>query len=141
MASELHRLWFRNWDPLGATVRLINQWVPPEPCDRESVLEDSLYAYLLDQLPGFTITRQYGLDRGRVDIVIERPVAIELKYRLNDTGDYHRLIGQLEELARSPLYAVIVLAGETDPDISRRVLEHIEDRFDLGSRGKLVLKP
>ena len=139
---NVKRLWFRYWDPLGAASTLVTDWALPLNCNTEQGMEDSLYAFLQARLPGFRITRQYAHDRLKADIVIEEVVAIELKYNLTSASEYKRLIGQLEGYAQWGIRLVLVLVGSTDPDISRRVAEHLQRRFDSTfPKAKLAFRP
>ena len=139
---NLKRLLFRFWDPLGAASTLVTEWAPPSNCSTEQGMEDSLYGFLQVRLPGFRITRQYAHDRLKADIVIEEVVAIELKYNLTSASEYNRLIGQLEGYAQWGISLVLVLVGSSDPDISRRVGEHLHRRFDSTfPKAKLVFRP
>jgi len=102
-------------------------------------MEDSLYAFLVAHLPGCGITRQYGHDRLRADIVIEDVVAIELKHGLASTSEFHRLVGQVESYARWGVKLVVVLTGRADPDMVHRVGDHVAQRFS-SLDARLVLK-
>lgn len=121
---------FRSWDPLGTMASLVDRWKPPTDPQSEESLEAALHEFLTAELPHCRVTRQYGHDRIRADIVIEGVVAIELKFALSTGGDYQRLIGQIEEYARWGIRFVVVLVKSVDQDFARRVREHVERRFN-----------
>lgn len=139
--STFDKVKFKIWDSLDATEDLIRRWQPAVLPD-EASYETSLYEFLLAELPGFQITRQYSQDRFRVDIAIERRVAVELKHNLATTAEYQRLVGQLVEYAAWPMSLVLVLTGTSDRDIAHRLKRDIQRHIDSwgGRSGRLVVK-
>lgn len=105
--------------------KLIEQW-DAKGCGDERETQESLSVFLQRQLPRFTIVRQYGHDRLRADIVIEGKVAIELKFGLNSTSNFQRLIGQIEEYEDWGIRLLIVLIGNADQDLVHRLEKRIE---------------
>lgn len=99
--------------------RLLASW-QPEPNDlTEKQHEDHLHAFLKLNLPDVPMITQYGIAKGRADIVIQDAHLIELKLGLTDVAEFQRCMGQLEiyrqkwvKKERGPFYLVIV--GESD---------------------------
>ena len=134
-------LWFRNWDPLGTTVKLVDRWRPDPGLDSEKTAESSLLAFLTAELSGCRVSSQFAHDRGRADIVIESKVAIELKHGLATMAEYNRLVGQLEGYFEWGVLVVVVLTEPRDRDIVAKLRAHLERRFnEFETKASLVVK-
>lgn len=70
-----------SWNPMGKVVKIISEW-QPDGCNTEKDFERSLADQLRLQMPDVSIQQQYGAARQRVDIVVGKKVAIELKRNL-----------------------------------------------------------
>jgi hypothetical protein len=114
--AKLTPIKFKNWDKLGTVQQLINQW-NPGVLKSEKEYERSLSTFLRSELEGIKITQQYARDRYRFDIVLNESLAIELKYNLKNVGDFQRLLGQLLLSKRWEGQVLVLLVGDTDPDI------------------------
>jgi hypothetical protein len=102
-------------------LELLNEWVPSGFTSDEKTYEIELYEYLKRRLPDVPISTQYGIAKGKADLVIQDSHLLELKLGLTDVGELDRCIGQLEryrqkwiEKDMGPVYLVIV--GESDPE-------------------------
>lgn len=101
--------------------RLLGSW-RPGPADRtEKQQEDLLHDYLRQRLPDVPMICQYGIAKGRADIVIEDKHLIELKLGLTEVAEFQRCMGQLEiyrqkwqKKERGPIYLIIV--GDSDSE-------------------------
>jgi hypothetical protein len=117
---------------------LITKWQPSSFDLDEKEQEQNLYAWLKQKLPGVPITTQYGIAKGKADIVIQDEHVIELKIAFaDDIAEFDRCIGQMEryrlkwvDLDRGPVYLVIV--GELEPEF-RDMLHQAIKRLDSGN--------
>lgn len=132
-----------SWDPMGKAIKIISEW-QPDGCNTEKDFERSLAEELRLQMPDVSIQQQYGAARQRVDIVVGKKVAIELKKNLNTTGVYQRLIGQLEHLVEEWDMIFIVICGVVDPDLLHALKRHAEKHNDpytvLGKSISIIVK-
>ena len=111
---------FKHWDPVGDVREAIESW-PTTSFSNEKEAEDSLFAFLEEKFDGLEVLRQFAYDRIKADILIERAVAIELKVNLLKTSEFQRLVGQLETYAKWKVGMVVVVVGELDTDLRRRI--------------------
>ena len=116
----LERLRFNFWDPVSMIISLIEEWKPTK-CKTEKAYEKSLYSFLHKKLEDIQITRQYARGRIRADLVVGDKVIIELKNNLNSTTKYQRLIGQISEYKEWEGHIIILLTGETDPNLKKQL--------------------
>ncbi len=120
----LDKLKFRAWDSVGVVVSMLDKW-NPRGCKSEKDFENSLYKFLHEEMKEFQITKQYAKGRIRADIVIADKVIVELKYNLDSTSKYQRLIGQIAEYKGWNGPIVILLTGETEPNLSKQLTGYI----------------
>jgi hypothetical protein len=121
----LERIRFNFWDPAGMVVSLIQKWKPTK-CGTEKAYETALYSFLHRKLEDIQITRQYARGRIRADLVVGDKVIIELKNDLNSTAKYQRLIGQLSEYKEWEGHIIILLTGQTDPNLRKQLRKYVE---------------
>jgi hypothetical protein len=98
-------------------LRLLDQWHPRSTGPKEKGHEQDLTAWLQKCLPDVPIVTQYGIAKGKADIVIEDAHVIELKrgFDASSVAEFDRCIGQMERYLqkwvkkeRGPVYLVIV---------------------------------
>ena len=121
----LDKLKFQAWDSVGAIVALIDRWTPGK-CKTEKEYEKSLYVFLHEELGDLQITKQYAQGRIRADLMVSDKVVVELKHNLNSTAKYQRLIGQLAEYKEWRGRIVVLLVGDTDPNLRKRLSEYLK---------------
>jgi hypothetical protein len=117
---------------------LIEKWKPRAFNLIEKDQEQDLYNWLKQYLPGVPIITQYGIAKGKADIVIQDEFVIELKLAFSDdVAEFDRCIGQMEryrlkwvDADRGPVYLVIV--GELDSEY-RDMLHKALKRSDSGN--------
>jgi len=120
---------------------LITKWQTHSFSLNEKEQEQSLYTWLKQNLPGVPITTQYGIAKGKADIVVQDEHVIELKLAFgDDIAEFDRCIGQMEryrlkwvDLDRGPVYLVVV--GELEPEF-RDMLHQAIKRLDGGNWGQ-----
>jgi len=104
-------------------LRLLNKWQPSAAVLSEKAHEQELQAWLNTQLPDVPIVAQYGIAKGKADLVIQDSHVIELKLAFTDEtlGEFDRCIGQMEryrqkwvDKERGKVYLVIV--GKSDSE-------------------------
>ena len=93
--------------------------------------EESLFQELIAKLKKQKIQRQYGSGRQRIDIVVQDKVPIEIKYNLQTTSEYHRTIGQLEELLNNWDQILLVLCGDGSADLLKSLEEYVRGKSSL----------
>ncbi len=110
--------------------RLLKEWAPQSFDLNEKQQEKDLLVWLRRKLPDVPILAQYGIAKGKADIVIQDAHVIELKIGFDeaDVSEFDRCIGQLEryrrkwvQQKRGHLYLVVV--GESDTEF--RELLHL----------------
>ncbi len=111
---------FHVGDSVKFVISKIENW-KPRNCKTEKDYENSLYKFLHEELDDFQITKQYAKGRIRADLVIGDRVIVELKYNLNTTGKYQRLIGQLAEYKDWDGRTILLLTGETDINLRKQI--------------------
>lgn len=110
-------------------LRALELWKPTSFTLPEKPLEQELQAWLRKCLPDVPILAQYGIAKGKADLVIQDSHVIELKLGFDESSvsEFDRCIGQLEryrqkwvKAERGSVYLVVV--GESDPEF--RALLH-----------------
>jgi len=138
-----------NWDKTAVVVGLLEKW-RPRNCKTEKDYENSLYLFLHKELEDRQITKQPGQGRYHADIAIDDKILIEIKYDLNTTAKYTRLVGQVVEYKDWKGQVIILLTGETDPNFKKQLLARLEkeglrgafnpaDPFGLTSGDKVIV--
>jgi hypothetical protein len=117
----LDKLKFNLWDDVGAVTTLIGNW-QPESCKSEKDFENSLYKFLHAELGDTQITKQFAQGRIRADLAIGTKVIVELKFNLNTTTKYQRLIGQLDSYKGWEGRVIVLLVGETEPNLFKELV-------------------
>jgi len=136
----LERLRFRFFDSGGMIASLIEQW-HPRKCNTEKDYEKSLYRFLHNKLEDIQVTKQFARGRVRADLVIGDDVIVELKNNLKTTNRYQRLVGQITVYKEWDGQIIIVLVGETDPNLYKEVMKHAESHNDgIGGEKIIVIK-
>jgi hypothetical protein len=110
-------------DLFSTTVKQINEW-SPDGCSNEKEYENSLYKYLHSVFPDTQITKQYAVGRAKADIGVGNPVEviIEIKKDLNATNKMQRLMGQIDEYQNWKGRIIILLVGQTEPNIKKQII-------------------
>jgi hypothetical protein len=110
---------------------LIEEWKPVD-CGTEKAYEKSLYVFFHEKLADIQVTKQYARGRIRADLVVGDKIIIELKHNLNTTGKYQRLIGQISEYKGWDGQILILLTGDTDPNLRKQFRDYLvkEDLTD-----------
>jgi len=85
-----------------------------------------LNSFLHKELEDHQITKQYGIGRSRADLVIDDRLIIEIKYNLNTSAKYQRLLGQLAEYKEWDGRVVLLLVGKTDPNLRKQLTSYLE---------------
>jgi hypothetical protein len=76
--------------------RLLNEWQPSGWDRSEKQYEQELYAWLTGKLQDVPLIAQYGIAKGKADIVIQDCHVIELKLGFSDVCELDRCLGQME---------------------------------------------
>src|ERR1041385_8471365 len=120
--DQFDKLAFK-FDSLSYLKKLIEKWKYLD-CKKEKDYENSLYKFLHLQLPDIQITKQFAEGRVKADLKISDDIIVELKVNLNKRDQFQRLLGQLQEYKAWKGKTVLVLIGETEPNM-RKELEKI----------------
>lgn len=77
--------------------RLLNEWQPTSYSLTEKEQEQSLLAFLRGKLPDVPIIPQYGIAKGKADLVIQDEHVVELKlgFTEDSVAEFDRCLGQL----------------------------------------------
>jgi hypothetical protein len=126
-------------DDGGCILRLLQEWKPQSFAVSEKDQEQDLLAWLKKKLPDVPMVAQYGIAKGKADIVVQDTHLIELKLGLVDIAEFQRCLGQMEIYRqkwviknRGPVYLVVV--GESDVefrDILHAWFERNGDKLHL----------
>lgn len=117
-------------------MRLLLEWQPSAAGLSEKAYEQELQAWLNKKLADVPIVAQYGIAKGKADLVIDDTYIIELKLAFTDETlvEFDRCIGQLERYRqkwvdneRGRVYLVIV--GKSDSEFRGMIHKAIE-RFN-----------
>jgi len=127
--ADLDKIKFKFWDDTGTVKSLIARW-QPQGCKSEKDYENSLYDFLHRELPDIQVTKQYQKGRVRTDLLVSDRVIVELKIHLRSKANYQRLLGQLAELKQWPGSIIVLLIGDTDPNLSKSLRAYVEDWTD-----------
>jgi hypothetical protein len=117
-------------------LRLLLEWQPSAAGLSEKAYEQELQTWLSSKLPEVPIVAQYGIAKGKADLVIDDTYIIELKLAFTDETlvEFDRCIGQLERYRqkwvdneRGRVYLVIV--GKSDSEF-RNMIHKAFERFN-----------
>jgi len=133
----LRNLWFDFMDPVETVCNLIYKWQPADTSS-EIKIEESLYEYLTKQLKWYDVRRQFRHDRIIADILINEKLAIEIKLNLTKTTDFRRLIGQLDCYANWGVRMIVLLVGQVDTDLMRRVEDRLQKDWEDEYEARIV---
>ena len=136
----LRNLWFDFMDPVATVSDLIRKWQPTDT-STEAKIEESLHAYLAKRLKWHDVRRQFRHDRVTADILINEKLAIEIKLNLTKKGECDRLIGQLDSYANWGVQMIVLLVGQVDADLKRRVEERLQKDWEYEYEPRLVHIP
>jgi hypothetical protein len=140
IGKSLRNLWFDFMDPVGTVYDLIHEWQPTNTSS-ETKIEESLHAHLAKHLKRHDVRRQFRHDRVTADILINEKLAIEIKINLTKTAEFQRLIGQLDCYADWGVQIIVLLVGEVDPDLKRRVEDRLQKDWGDEYQARLVYIP
>ena len=123
-------------DPSDCVLRLLLEWQPSAAGLSEKAYEQELQTWLNSKLADVPIVAQYGIAKGKADLVIEDSYIVELKLAFTDETltEFDRCVGQLERYRqkwvdneRGKVYLVIV--GKSDSEFRHMIHKAIE-RFN-----------
>lgn len=145
------------WDGEGEhLLKLLQEWQPESFDLSEKAHENALKHWLASKLPEVPIAAQYGIAKGKADLVIQDHFVIELKLAFDEdkVGEFDRCLGQLERYRqkwvlkdRGPVFLVVV--GAMSPDYRemlhvavKRLNSEFEEigHFDRGEQFFIVEK-
>lgn len=126
---------------LDTVVSLIHEW-QPDRLPKELKYRDSLASFLRERLPQAIVEKEYRHSGTTSDLYVEcngflrsSEVFIELKRDLQQKNQLDRLVGQLESLKPGKHRIIVVLCGETKPELLTRLRlqysNHAQDYFRL----------
>lgn len=115
---------------LDTVVNLIQEW-QPERLPKELKYRDSLANFLRERLPRAIVEKEYRHSGTTSDLYVEcsgflrsSEVFIELKRNMLQKNQLDRLVGQLESLNPRKHRIIVVLCGETKPELLTRLRLH-----------------
>lgn len=136
----LQNIRFNFFDAGGMICSLVEEW-RPRKCKAEREYEKSLYMFLHKRLEDIQITKQYARGRIRADLVVGDKVIVELKNNFSTTAKYQKLIGQITEYKEWDGQIIIVLTGDTDPNLYKELTKYAaEDEDFLGDEKIIVIQ-
>jgi hypothetical protein len=106
-----------NDDVVGRVLRSLAVWRPHHRITNEAELQSSLWLHFAES--GFSVAREVWMGRaGRVDLVLDESVAVELKFGALRANERNRVMGQSTTYAnywsgRGPILVVCVDAPES----------------------------
>jgi hypothetical protein len=129
------------FDTVGSFKKIVEAWQPEDLEDRrrstpktEKGWERSLVEHLRLTLPELNIIPQGGSGMKHGDIVVERKGMlggivrdiIELKLGLSSTGNYQRLVGQVDDYLKESGTTLVVICGD---DVDPKLIKSLETRY------------
>lgn len=127
---------------IGSFQKVFDAWVVEDTEDRrrsepktEKGWERSLVDHMRLMLPELNIIPQGGSGMKHGDIVVERKAylgsglvrdIVELKLGLSTTGNYQRLLGQIDEYRKENGTTIVVICGH---DADPKLLKSLETRY------------
>jgi len=136
----LRNLWFDFTDPVETVSKLIYEWQPTDTSS-ETKIEESLHAHLAKRLKRDDVRRQFHHDRVTADILINEKLGIEIKLNLTKTAEFRRLIGQLDCYANWGVCMIVLLVGQVDTDLMRRVEERLQKDWEDEYQARVIHMP
>ena len=130
--------------------RLLLEWQPSALGLLEKAYEQELQKWLTSKLPDVAIASQYGIAKGKADLMIEDTYIVELKCAFTDETlvEFDRCIGQLEryrqkwvDCDRGRVYLVVV--GKSDSEFRsmlHKAIAHFNSDYTLDNYFYLVEK-
>ena len=117
-------------------IQVIEEWRPVN-CKKEYDYQIALHNYLLGRFSedDLLVEREYGIGSSRVDIVVERNYAIEMKADLSEENEIKRLKSQVAVMRENFEGVLVVLCGNTPEDVERDM------RRDIRAFDKTVYPP
>ena len=111
-------------DPVAAIQKALEKWSPTK-YETEKDYEESLYGYLHKKFDdsSIDIAKQSAVGRKKADIRIGKEAIIELKKDLDNTGQYDRLMGQIEEYLQWEGTTFIILVGKSDLNLKKKLIQ------------------
>lgn len=109
-----------SWNPAGMVSGYLKKW-RPRKCTSEKDFERSLYDFLHNQLGDMQVTKQYAKGRIHADLAVGDKLILELKFNLDTTAKYQRLIGQVNDYKEWGGGVIIVLTGTTDKNLRKQL--------------------
>ncbi len=106
---------------INEVLQEVREWQPAKNYRSELKYTEDLHSVLLRRFQNSQVTRDDKNNKKGLDIGItyqsmysSESVGIELKYNLDKTAEYQRLIGQIETKGQRYGHIIIVLAGRTN---------------------------
>jgi len=123
-------------NPSDCILRLLLEWQPSAAGLSEKAYEQELQVWFDSKLPDVPIVTQYGIAKGKADLVVEDAFIIELKLAFTDETlvEFDRCIGQLERYRQKWVdnergHAYLVIVGKSDSEF-RNMIHKAIDRFN-----------
>ena len=114
-------------------LRLLLEWQPSAAGLSEKEYEQELQAWLSNKSPDVPIVAQYGIAKGKADLVIDDSYIIELKLAFTDKtlDEFDRCIGQLERYRQKWVdnergWVYLVIVGKADSEFRSMIHKAIE---------------
>ncbi len=116
---------------------LIAEWKPPK-LKNEVAYRNHLLESLRESLPiDVQLEKEYRHRGTTIDIWIgwkgvlfADEVAMELKVNLSKKGEFDRLVGQIEGLDPKNNKTIVILIGDTEPSLFKRLEDKYKDQTD-----------
>lgn len=121
---------------IGAVARAIRRW-EPQPQKSEHGYRDALIEHLRACAPDARVEKEYRVAGTTADVYVKMAgllstdeVYLELKRDLGKKADCDRLVGQVADLDPRNREVIVVLFGQTDPALLKRLEEQFRDFID-----------
>src|SRR6267142_592631 len=112
---KFENLKFPTWNAYQVVSAALAKWRPDSLRSKEGI-EESLYQYLMRELPDVQITKpREQIHSKRGDIVVGDSVMLELKSDVNTPSKYQEVLDDLASLREWSGEIILLLIGQTDP--------------------------
>jgi len=129
---KFENLKFPTWNAYQVVSAALAKWRPDSLRSKEGI-EESLYQYLMRELPDVQITKpREQIHSKRGDIVVGDSVMLELKSDVNTPSKYQEVLDDLASLREWSGEIILLLIGQTDPKLLKSIEKRIKAHSDFG---------
>jgi len=123
---------------INKVLQEVREWQPAKNYRSELKYTEDLHSVLLEKFQNSQVTRDDKNNKKGLDIGVTHQsmysgesVGIELKYNLDKTAEYQRLIGQIETKGQRYGHIIVVLVGQTNNNMYVNLNNWVKNRQNI----------